>query len=135
MAHQHIVYMMLADSAAHAGDEAAIRRYAAPLEELAAKDDHRPYQAIAHRVWGVAHRLAGELAESEERLNQALDLFEALQTEWQWGRTLVELAELELARSNQPGACKYLSRALTVFEKLHAEPDLERTRQALQACA
>ena len=135
MAHQHVVYMMLADSAANAGDEAAIRQYAAPLDELATKDDHRPYQAIAHRAWGVAHRLAGELAESEERLNQALDMFEALQTDWQLGRTLVEFAELELARSDQPSACKYLTRALTIFEELQAEPDLERTRQALKACA
>ena len=55
----------------------------------------------------MAHRLAGELAESEERLNQALDMFEALQTDWQLGRTLLEFAELELARSDQPSACKY----------------------------
>ena len=85
MAHQHIVYMMLADAAAEANDEAAIRRYVAPLEELAIKDDHRPYQAIAHGAWGIAHRLASEYAESEERLNQALNLFEALQTDWQLG--------------------------------------------------
>ena len=135
MAHQHIVHMMLADSAATARDEDAIRDHAAPLEELAARDDHRPYQAVAHRAWGVAHRLAGEYDQAEKRLNQALELFEDLQTEWQMGRTLVELAELEVARTDQPAACDYLARALSLFEELEAAPDVERTRQALQACA
>lgn len=134
MAHQHVVYMMLADSAARAHDEAAIRRYAAPLEELATQDEHRPYQAIAHRAWGVAHRLAGEYAEAEARLSQAMGLFEALEANWQVGRTLVELAELELARANQPSACDHLTRALALFEGLRAGPDEERTRLALQAC-
>jgi tetratricopeptide (TPR) repeat protein len=135
MAHQHIVYMMLADSAVNARDEEAIHRYATPLEELATRDNHRPYQAVAHRAWGVAHRLAGEHDEAEARLNQALEMFEALQTEWQVGRTLVEFAELELARSDQRSACDYLERALTVFEGLQAEPEAERTRLALAACA
>ena len=134
MAHQHTVYMMLADSAASENDEEAIRQYAAPLEELAVKDDHQPYQAIAHRAWGVAHRLAGEHSESEKRLAQALEMFEALQTEWQMGRTLVEFAELELARSDQQAACGYLERAQAVFEDLQAEPDMERTRLALESC-
>ena len=135
MAHRHIVYMMLTDSAANARDEAAILRYADLLEELATRDDHRPYLAIAHRAWGVAHRLAGEHAEAEARLNQALDLFEALQTDWQVGRTLIEIAELEFARSDQRSACDHLTRALTAFEALQAEPDAERTRVALAACA
>jgi tetratricopeptide (TPR) repeat protein len=134
MAHQHIVYMMLADSAANSHNEAAVRRYAAPLEELATKDDHRPYQAVAHRAWGVAHRLAGEHADAEARLNQALELFEVLQINWQAGRTLVEFAELEMARSDQPAACGYLERALTTFEGLRAMPDVERTKLALEAC-
>ena len=135
MAHQHIVHMMLADSAATARDEDAIRNHAGPLEELATRDDHLPYQAVAHRAWGVAHRLAGEYEEAEGRLVQAKEVFEALQTEWQLGRTLVELAELEMARSDQPTACEHLKRALSIFEELEAGPDIERTQQALQSCA
>jgi hypothetical protein len=135
MAHQHIMYMMLADSAANSRDEEAIRRYAVPLEELATKDDHRPYRAVAHRAWGVAHRLAGEHAEAEARLNQALEMFEVLQINWQVGRTLVEFAELELARSGQAAACSNLERALTAFEGLQAMPDVEQTKLALEACA
>jgi hypothetical protein len=50
MAHEHIVYMMLTDSAAHSGDESSVRKYAPLLEELATRDNHRPYMAIAHRA-------------------------------------------------------------------------------------
>lgn len=135
MAHKHIVYMMLADAAVRAGEEAAIRRYAAPLEQLATQDEHRPYLAAAHRAWGVAHRLAGELTEAEARLSQALELFEELGFSWQVGRTLVELAELELARSDPSRSAEHLSRALDLFEALQAQPDAERTRSALAALA
>ncbi len=135
MAHKHIVYMMLADSAVRAEDEVAIRRYVTPLEQLATQADHRPYQAAAHRAWGVAHRLAGELDEADARLSQALDLYEQLEFNWQVGRTLVELAKLESARSDPARASGHLERALSLFETLQAEPDAERTRSALAEIA
>ena len=73
MAHEHIVYMMLVDSAARAGDETGIRRYVSHLEELATQDDHRPYLAVGHPGWPVLqagkhrieyrfHRLPGLLS-------------------------------------------------------------------------
>jgi hypothetical protein len=79
MAHEHIVYMMLVDSAARAGDEGAIRNFVPQLEELAVRDDHKPYLAMSHRAWGVAHRLAGEYSEAESRLEKALEIFEELE--------------------------------------------------------
>jgi hypothetical protein len=75
MAHQHIVYMMMTDAAARAEDAVRIREYAPKLEELATRDDHRPYLAVAHRALGVAHRLAGEPVRAVERLNQAVEIF------------------------------------------------------------
>ena len=98
MAHEHIVYMMLVDSAVRAGDETTIRRYVPKLEELALRDDHRPYLAVAHRAWGVAHRLSGEYQEAETRLEKALEIFEELGTRWQIGRTLFGLGELAMAK-------------------------------------
>lgn len=135
MAHKHIVYMMLTDSAVRARDESAIRQFAAPLEELAIRDDHRPYQAVAHRAWGVAHRLASEHGEAERRLKQALETFEEVGFSWQIGRTLVELAELETARGEASRAAEHLQRAQALFEELQAEPDAEGTRLALAAIA
>jgi tetratricopeptide (TPR) repeat protein len=135
MAHRHIIYMMLADAAAQLRDAAALKRYASLLEELAARDAHQPYLAIAHRACGIAHRLDGEYAQAEGRLAQALVLFEELETHWQIGRTLVEIAELALAQSDRASARDHFSRAVTEFESLKALPDLQRTRAALHALA
>ena len=99
MAHDHEIYMTLTDTAAELRDVAALRKYAPELEELADRDHHKLYLAIAHRAMGVAHRLAGEQIEAETRLKQALELFAKLGARWQIGRTLFELGELNLTQS------------------------------------
>ena len=129
----HDLHVMLADAAAQQRDEDALRQYAPLAEEAAARYDHKLYQAIAHRAWGVAHRLAGEYAESEARFNQALASFDTLDTRWQIGRTLFELGELARARTDSVAARDYFSKALTEFEKLGATPDVTRARVALEA--
>jgi len=132
MAHDHEMYLTLADTAVQQRDAAALWEYAPRLEELARRDGHKLYLAIAHRAWGVAHRLASEHAEAETRLNQALELFKELETGWQIGRTLAELGEVALARSDSEAARNYFSQALAAFGSLKAVPDLERTREALE---
>jgi len=129
----HDLYAMLADVSAQQRDLSALRQYAPLAEEAATRYGHKLYLAIAHRAWGVAHRLAGRsgYTESEARLRNALDLFSALETRWQIGRTLFELGELAAARKDAGGARDYFSRALAAFEALRAAPDAERTRRAL----
>jgi tetratricopeptide (TPR) repeat protein len=133
MAHDHHLYMLLADSAAQQGDAAGLRQYAPRAEDLAARDGHRLYLAIAQRAFGVAHRLAGEYGEAEGRLTQALALFSDLGTGWQIGRTLFALAELDLARSDTAGAREHFSQALAAFEAIKAMPEVARTQAALEA--
>ena len=133
MAHHHSLYMLLADCAAQAGDQAGLRQYAPRLEEAAAQAQHKLYQAIAHRAWGVAHRLAGEYSQAEARLTQALELFGRLETRWQIGRTHVELAALAESRAEPAQARAHLTQAAEAFEALEAAPALARTRAALQA--
>jgi tetratricopeptide (TPR) repeat protein len=130
---EHDVLATLVDTAVLQHDEAGIRQYAPQAEELAMRYGHTHYQAIAHRAWGVAHRLAGEYAEAETRLKQALDLFNPLNTRWQIGRTLFELGELAAAQTNTAQAHDYFARALTAFEEMRAAPDMARTRAALEA--
>jgi len=132
MAHEHIVYMMLVDSAARAGDETTIRRFVPKLEELALRDDHKPYLAAAHRAWGVAQRLAGEYKDAETSLKKALEIFEELETRWQIGRTLFEMGELSLAKTENEAARAYFARAQAGFEELGAGPDLARTVTVLE---
>jgi len=129
---EHDIYATLVEAAALQHDEAAIRQYAPPAEALAAQYGHTLYQAIAHRAWGVAHRLSGEYAEAEARLNQALDLFNGLNTRWQIGRTLFELGEVAAARADTTTAHDQFSLALTAFETMQAAPDAARTRAALE---
>jgi tetratricopeptide (TPR) repeat protein len=132
MAHDHEIYMTLADTAAQLRDADALREFTPALEELARRDNHRLYLPIAERAWGVAQRLAGESAEAETRLNHALEMFGELSARWQIGRTLLELGELELARNTPERAGEYFSRALAEFEALGAMPDAARVRAILE---
>ena len=135
MAHEHIVYMMLVDAAARAGDEPTIRKFAPKLEELALRDKHQPYLGVAHRAWGVAHRLAGEYPEAEKRTQQALEIFESLGMPWQTGRTLLEMGELALAQSENEAARDYFARSQEMFEEMDAGPDAARIAVALDRLA
>jgi tetratricopeptide (TPR) repeat protein len=127
------LYAMLADVAGQQRDLAALQQYAPLAEETAAHCGHVLYQAMAHRAWGVAHRLVGEYAEAKARLHQALELFQDLDTRWQIGRTLYELGELAVARAEATAARDYFSRALVAFEEMKAAPDAARVRAALEA--
>lgn len=124
-------YFLLADLAVLQRDEAALRQYAPLAEETALQDNHRLYQAGAHRAWGVLHRLIGEYAQAETRLEQALELFQGMETRWQIGRTLSEAAELRLAQADPDRAEQYYYQALDLFEQIGARPDATRIRQAL----
>jgi hypothetical protein len=132
MAHDHHLAMLLTESAVHLRAAESLRRHAADLAALAERDGHRLYQGIARRAWGVAHTLAGEWAEAEAALNDALSLFRALETRWQEARTLTALAELAHARGDGGGARLAYKEALTLFETMGAAPDAARVREALQ---
>lgn len=131
MAHQHIVYMMLTDSAAQVQDAERIHEYAPKLEELATRDNHRPYLAVAHRALGVSHRLAGEHGEAVSRLNQAMEIFTELEAGWQIGRTYYEMGEVARSLSDMTRARNYYNQALAAFEAMKAMPYVERTQKAL----
>jgi hypothetical protein len=130
MAHEHDVYMLLTETAVNQREAAAIEQYAARLEPLAARDEHALYQAIAHRAWGVARRLRGDLPAAQTRLAQALAMFNSLGADWQAARTHLELAE---ATSDPAAARAHYTEALAAFESLSARPDADRARAALQA--
>ena len=124
-------YFLLADVAVVERDTVGLGQYAPLAEELALRDDHLLFQASAHRAWGVLHRLTDKYEEAKDRLNQALEIFEELDTRWQIGRTLSELAELAVAMADLPEARDCFSRALVTFEEMGAKPDAVRTREAL----
>jgi tetratricopeptide (TPR) repeat protein len=124
-------YYLLVDLAVLEGDETALRQYIPLAEEMAIKDHHRFFQAGLHRARGVLHRLTGEYAQAENRLNQALEMFWEMDTRWQIGRTYSEVAELKLAQGDLEQAKQYYSQALDSFEQVGARPDAARIRQVL----
>jgi len=131
MAHDHEIYLDLTDTAMELRDEAAIEKYAPMLEELATRDNHKLYLAVAHRAQGVALHLAGKQNEAEARLNQALNIFTELNCRWQMGRTLLELAQVNAKKKTR--AREYFLRAISAFEELQSTPYAERARSALDA--
>jgi tetratricopeptide (TPR) repeat protein len=133
MAHEHELYLLLADAAAERRDLAALREHAPRLEELALCDDHRLYLGIAQRAWAVTHWLSGEYEPAQARLERALELFRQLDTRWQAGRTHRLAGEIHVESSNLEEARRQFGLALEAFEAMKAIPDLERTRAALRA--
>jgi tetratricopeptide (TPR) repeat protein len=132
MAHEHHVYLQLSEAAVQQRDAEALRQWLPRFEELASRDEHRLFLAIAQRARGVAHRLGGEHAEAEEHLGQALELFSQMGTHWQLGRTHFEMGETAVSRGDAEAARQHYQNALAEFEALQAMPDLAHTRQALQ---
>jgi len=131
--HDNELFSMYVDMAVLQRDEVKLRQYAPLAEETAVRDGHFLHQASAHRAWGVLHRLQGEYTAAEARLNQALELFQTLDTRWQIGRTLYELAELAHAEADPVEARDYFSRALTAFAEIGAVPDMTRTKAVLDS--
>lgn len=132
MAHDHDVYMALTDTAAQQYDAAGIELYVQLLEELAQRDNHKLYLAIALRARGVAQRLNANYDDAENFLLRALDMFDLLGTRWQSARTLTELGETERARQKVERARDYFARAEQEFAALGAEPDAERIHALLE---
>jgi hypothetical protein len=133
MAHDHDLYTLLTDSAVQRRDLPALDRYASRLEELAGRDGHRLYQAVAHRALGVAARLRGDLPTAERRLKASIGIFEEMGTRWQKGITLLEIAELDQSRSDLASRGQHLEQALALFNETGAKPDANRVKQILNA--
>ena len=129
----HVLYSLLVDSAAERQDAAALAEYAPLAEQTAVRISHRMYTAVAQRAWGVRYTLAGDYAKAEERLSQALEIFQAYPAPWQVGRTLFNLGQLKAAQAQPKQAREYFGRALEAFEGLRAAPYSARTRLALES--
>ncbi|RPJ16636.1 MAG: tetratricopeptide repeat protein [Chloroflexi bacterium] len=123
---------MLVDVASQQRDREALEKYAPLAEQQASHYDHVLYQAIAHRAWGVLNRLKGQYDEASIRFQQALSLFQKLETRWQIGRTYFELGELAIESADTPAARVYYSEAQKAFEEMKALPAANRMQEILE---
>lgn len=131
MPHEHDVMMQLTEAAAQSRELEALKRYAPRLEQLAERDDHKLYLAIASRGKGIANRLSGKYMEAEQDLYRSLEIFKEYQASWQTGRTLFEIGELHRENNELEKARIDFSGALVEFQAMHANPAIERVRSAL----
>jgi tetratricopeptide (TPR) repeat protein len=131
MAGDHELYGLLLDMAVRERNEVALKKYLEMAEETAKRCEHPLFQAIAARARGVSHRLAGDSDEALRHLEEAMTGFRQLDTRWQIGRTLVELAELEDHRDNGSSAQELMAEALAIFEELGAKPDASKVLRKL----
>ena len=129
----HDLYALLVDIAVREGSEANIRRYVSLAEETATRQGHRLYQAIASRAWGVLHLIDKESELAQAKLEQALDIFSDLETDWQSGRTYFELFNLAKVNGDQERAKDYLSLSQSAFEKVGAVIEVESVKKAQKA--
>jgi len=132
MAHDHDMYMMLVESAREIEDLSTLEKYTPLLEELAERDAHQLYLAIAKRAWGVLHRMRGDFDDSENCLQEAIVLFTKLETWWQCGSTQHELGKLAQSRGEITAANIAFSESLKFFEEMGAKPDQARVLNALE---
>ena len=84
-------------------------------------------EAHAHVLAGKVLFSRGERETGEARFSEAHAIFEALETPFELGRLLFEVGVL---REDPEDAGQVLRRAIKIFEKLEATPDLERARGA-----
>lgn len=88
----------------------------------------RRHVALNCRALGIYRREHGRLGEADPYLQEAVDLFRALDCRYELGKTLRELALLRRAQGRGDDAARLLQEALTLFAALGALPDAESTR-------
>lgn len=125
-------HVLCAEAAAQSRDSAGLAEHAPRAAEMAERMRHGLYTGIARRAQGVALRLAGQSQAAVERQTDAADLFLALGTRWQLGRTLVERAEVHASAGNLSEARADYVRALEAFEAVGAKPAAAEVRRAMQ---
>lgn len=128
----HDLYAALVDTAVRERNEAQIRKYAPLAEDTATRYNHRLYQAIASRAWGVLHLMENEPKLAQTRLERALGIFTELGTQWQIGRTYFELFGLAMSGGEKEKAQNYLSLSQSAFEKAGAVIEIELVKETLK---
>lgn len=124
----HIAY---ADAAAQAGDLPALEAHLPPAERDADQLGHRLYRGISLRARGVQALLQERPAEAVDFHTQALEIFEAMGTAYQAGRTLEARARARHRLGDLAAARADLQAAIIAFEGLGARPAARAARELL----
>jgi hypothetical protein len=125
--------ILCAEASAQMRDQAGLAEHVPLAEEGARRLRHRLYSGVAQRAHGVALLLAGQPSAAIDLHSQAADIFHALGTRWQLGRTLMERAEAHRAAGALPAARADVAEAATLFDAQGAIPAATDARATLAA--
>jgi predicted ATPase len=103
--------------------------YARQSVRLAERQEMKLEEGATRRVLGRIHRTRGELQAAERELERSLETLESLDSQYQIGQTLVDLAMLYQEQDRPLAFQQSIDRAIALFEHLGARLDLERARQ------
>jgi class 3 adenylate cyclase/tetratricopeptide (TPR) repeat protein len=82
------------------------------------------------RVHAMVFRAGGDLSSAETVLNRALAVTRSMPYPFAEARALAEFSELEATRGHTTEAQKHAEEALAIFQRLGAQPFVERTKRA-----
>lgn len=128
----HDIFAAHVDAAARTRDRDALQQLTPRAEETARRYEHRLYLGIAHRAWGVLHRIEGRYPEAVDRLAQARGLFAELGAGWQLGRTIHCLGELASDMGDFVEAEAMFEKASDLFEEIQAARELQSSTDSLR---
>ena len=89
-------------------------------------------EGTTRRVLGQVHERRHELSLAEQELEQSLRILEELNSRYKVGQTLVQLTLLRREQGRGAEADVALARAITIFQELGAQLDLQEA-QSLQS--
>lgn len=94
-----------------------------------------PVSGLIQRLTGQLEAASGQLAEAKQHIAQSVSIFTTTEIPYELARSYYQMGLL-LGIAHEPkGAESNLVQAITIFEKLGAEPDLELARRALASDA
>jgi adenylate cyclase len=99
--------------------------YAQDALAQALEQEMRLEEGAARRVLGQVHQARRNLAQAEQELQESLDILGELDSHYEVGQTLFQLAHLYRDQEREREAEAVLSRAIEVFERLGARLDLQ----------
>lgn len=90
-----------------------------------------PVSGLIQRLTGQLEAASGRLAEAKQHIAQSVSIFTTTETPYELARSYYQMGLL-LGIAHEPkGAESNLLQAISIFEELGAEPDLELARRAL----
>jgi class 3 adenylate cyclase/tetratricopeptide (TPR) repeat protein len=119
------VYRHLSQAHLGLGQIALAEKWAIKSLELAQAQEMKPEEGASHRVLGQIRHAQSEWDAAERELHTSMTILDSLDSQYEMGKTLFELAQLhrDLGRDDQ--FHQTLDQAIAIFERLGARLDLE----------